>query len=147
MIAFVALIVFGPRKLPGIGRQIGRYTSEFKRASNEFRRNWESEVELAERDEKKQPDHTQTNFFGENRETAANNFDDSPFVENTIGRNSAKQAAKVETGFGISNEKDSIALPEIRRVNQSDFRASAAAAQPEAIKPETETAPRKREWL
>jgi TatA/E family protein of Tat protein translocase len=41
---FFALIIFGPKKLPEIGRQIGRALNEFKRASNEFRSQIESEI-------------------------------------------------------------------------------------------------------
>jgi TatA/E family protein of Tat protein translocase len=41
---FLALIIFGPKKLPEIGRQIGRAINEFKRASNEFRSQIESEI-------------------------------------------------------------------------------------------------------
>jgi TatA/E family protein of Tat protein translocase len=48
---FVALLVFGPRKLPELGRQIGRGLSEFKRASNDFRTQLEDEVQQIERDE------------------------------------------------------------------------------------------------
>jgi len=40
----LALLIFGPRKLPEIGRQIGRFMNEFKRASNEFRSQIESEI-------------------------------------------------------------------------------------------------------
>jgi len=40
----VALIIFGPKKLPEIGRQIGRAMNEFKRASNEFKAQVESEI-------------------------------------------------------------------------------------------------------
>ena len=39
-----ALILFGPKKLPEIGRQIGRALNEFKRASNEFKSQIESEI-------------------------------------------------------------------------------------------------------
>jgi TatA/E family protein of Tat protein translocase len=39
-----ALILFGPKKLPEIGRQIGRALNEFKRASNEFKAQIESEI-------------------------------------------------------------------------------------------------------
>jgi len=39
-----ALILFGPKKLPEIGRQIGRALNEFKRASNEFRSQIEAEI-------------------------------------------------------------------------------------------------------
>src|SRR5712691_5288307 len=39
-----ALILFGPKKLPEIGRQIGRALNEFKRASNEFKAQIETEI-------------------------------------------------------------------------------------------------------
>ena len=41
---FLALIIFGPKKLPEIGRQIGKAINEFKRASNEFRSQIEHEI-------------------------------------------------------------------------------------------------------
>ena len=46
VIAVVALIVFGPRKLPEIGRTVGKSLAEFKRASEDFKRTWEREVEI-----------------------------------------------------------------------------------------------------
>jgi sec-independent protein translocase protein TatA len=49
VIALVALILFGPRKLPEIGRQVGKSIAEFKRASDDFKRTWEFEVELEQR--------------------------------------------------------------------------------------------------
>jgi TatA/E family protein of Tat protein translocase len=45
LILVIALIVFGPRKLPEIGKSLGRMMMEFKKASNEFRQTIESEVE------------------------------------------------------------------------------------------------------
>ena len=46
----LALLIFGPKKLPEIGRQIGRALNEFKRASNEFRSQIESEIANLERE-------------------------------------------------------------------------------------------------
>ena len=46
----LALLVFGPKKLPEIARQIGKAMNEFKRASNEFRSQIESEIANLERD-------------------------------------------------------------------------------------------------
>jgi TatA/E family protein of Tat protein translocase len=43
-IFLLALIIFGPKKMPEIGRQIGRALNEFKRASNEFKAQIESEI-------------------------------------------------------------------------------------------------------
>ncbi|HET9087006.1 MAG TPA: twin-arginine translocase TatA/TatE family subunit [Acidobacteriaceae bacterium] len=47
----LALIIFGPKKLPEIGRQIGRLVGEFRRASNEFKFQIEEELRQAERTE------------------------------------------------------------------------------------------------
>src|SRR4051812_23079964 len=41
-----ALIFFGPRKLPQLSRQIGKGLAEFRRASDDFKRTWEREVNL-----------------------------------------------------------------------------------------------------
>jgi TatA/E family protein of Tat protein translocase len=49
VIAFVALVIFGPRRLPEFGRTIGRWMAEFKRASEDFKRTWEYEVEVERR--------------------------------------------------------------------------------------------------
>ena len=49
VIAVVALILFGPRRLPEIGRTVGKGIAEFKRASDDFKRTWEYEVELDRR--------------------------------------------------------------------------------------------------
>lgn len=43
-IFLLALIIFGPKKLPEIGRQIGKALAEFKRYSNDFKYQLESEV-------------------------------------------------------------------------------------------------------
>jgi TatA/E family protein of Tat protein translocase len=45
-----ALILFGPKKLPEIGRQIGKALNEFKRASNEFKSQIETEIANLERE-------------------------------------------------------------------------------------------------
>ena len=41
----IALIVFGPRKLPEIGKSIGKMMAEFRKASNDFKQTIEGEVE------------------------------------------------------------------------------------------------------
>ena len=51
---FLALIIFGPRKLPEIARQVGKYLNEFKRASNEFKAQIEQEISHLEVESRKQ---------------------------------------------------------------------------------------------
>lgn len=50
----LALLIFGPKKLPEVGRQIGRFMNEFKRASNEFKAQIESEINNLESEVKPQ---------------------------------------------------------------------------------------------
>jgi TatA/E family protein of Tat protein translocase len=46
----LALIVFGPKKLPQIARQVGKALNEFRRASNEFKAQIEQEIANLEHD-------------------------------------------------------------------------------------------------
>ena len=48
LIAIVALIVFGPRKLPQMMKTVGKTMAEFRNATNEFKTTWEREVTLHE---------------------------------------------------------------------------------------------------
>jgi TatA/E family protein of Tat protein translocase len=49
LILVIALVVFGPRKLPEIGKSMGKMMMEFRRASSDFRRTIEDEVEAEKR--------------------------------------------------------------------------------------------------
>jgi len=51
IILTIALIIFGPRKLPELGRSLGRSLSEFKRASNELRSTLDDEIRADEQRE------------------------------------------------------------------------------------------------
>ena len=46
IIFVLALIIFGPRKLPELGKSLGKSLAEFKKASNELKQTWEDEVRL-----------------------------------------------------------------------------------------------------
>lgn len=72
IILIIALIVFGPRKLPELGRSLGRGLSEFKRASNELKRSLEAEADAE---------------VGDRR--ARNDSGDREAPERTIDRDSA----------------------------------------------------------
>jgi sec-independent protein translocase protein TatB len=50
----LALVVFGPRRLPQIGRQIGKLMYEFRKASNDFKFQMEEELRNAEEADRRQ---------------------------------------------------------------------------------------------
>ena len=147
LIMLVALIVFGPRKLPSLGRTIGKYTSEFKRASRDFRETWEREVQESESGVKggaateNNPAHLETDFMPH-----------SNGAENTIGRGAPWLQTDEPETFKAATENDLIALPEVRAVDSNDFHAlqngnsAGEIAEPVEV---AETAPpqRKRDWL
>jgi sec-independent protein translocase protein TatB len=57
-IFLLALVIIGPKKMPGLARQLGKFLAEFKRASNEFKNQLETEmmnIELEDRAKKPQP--------------------------------------------------------------------------------------------
>jgi len=61
LILAAALIFFGPRRLPQLGRQLGKSLAEFRRASEDFKRTWEREVNL---DNFEKGIDAETNFLG-----------------------------------------------------------------------------------
>ncbi|HEX4037260.1 MAG TPA: twin-arginine translocase TatA/TatE family subunit [Acidobacteriaceae bacterium] len=52
-IFLLALVLFGPKKLPEIGRQVGKLLAEFRRASNEFKFQIQEEMRNLEEDERR----------------------------------------------------------------------------------------------
>lgn len=51
-ILILALLLFGPRRLPEIGRTVGKSLAEFRKASNDLRRTLENEVALDDPEKK-----------------------------------------------------------------------------------------------
>ena len=65
VVLVIALIVFGPRKLPELGKTLGNSLAQFKRASEDFKRTWESEVETEKRRlDVYQPPEPQPDYVG-----------------------------------------------------------------------------------
>src|ERR1700693_3297620 len=86
----LALIIFGPKKLPEIARQVGKMLNEFKRASNEFKAQIEQEISTLE---------------GENRQTIP---PPTPPREGAASRtlNSASSETSAEPGATLAAVTD-----------------------------------------
>ncbi|WP_446745831.1 twin-arginine translocase TatA/TatE family subunit [Silvibacterium acidisoli] len=52
IIFLIALVLFGPKRLPEIGKQIGKLLAEFRRASNDFKMQIDEELRAAEQQER-----------------------------------------------------------------------------------------------
>jgi sec-independent protein translocase protein TatB len=53
ILILLALLLFGPKKLPELARQLGKLMAEFRRASNEFRMQMEEELRIADQEEQR----------------------------------------------------------------------------------------------
>jgi sec-independent protein translocase protein TatA len=53
IIFVIALIIFGPKKLPELGKSLGKSIAEFKRASNDLRNTLEEEVRVEEQQQQR----------------------------------------------------------------------------------------------
>src|SRR5579863_3155834 len=86
----IALIIFGPQKLPELARMLGKATAEFRKMSNDFRYGLENEVRELER---------QTLIRNEEIATAARAVQPPASPEGTLPRESpAEKAPKADPG-------------------------------------------------
>jgi TatA/E family protein of Tat protein translocase len=83
LIGIIALIVFGPRKLPQIGKSIGKTMADFRRTTNEFKATWEKEAEFYKDEKVINPNYATTNVG-------------SVEIENTISNTTIKEHAVIE---------------------------------------------------
>ena len=97
VIFVIALIIFGPRKLPELGKSLGRSLNEFKRASNELRNTLEEEVRVDEqREQARQRAETATKSASDTpaepeaaRDDDKNRSSESHIVEHTTPRSAS----------------------------------------------------------
>lgn len=130
LILVVALILFGPRKLPQLSRQLGKSLSEFKRASEDFKRTWEKEVDMEKLEE-------------EGRVAHAMLQEDSSAIKETDERRRALEATIASEDWNPSSNQT--LQPTVARSKESEATTTEPAAlAPEQTAPETSS---KRDWL
>jgi TatA/E family protein of Tat protein translocase len=100
LIMVAALILFGPRKLPELGRAIGKSLGEFKRASEDFKRTWEAEVEAEQFERDKR---TERAALEENTIARTNQRVDSDGFSLDSNSNSDNQDELEETDSSSNN--------------------------------------------
>jgi TatA/E family protein of Tat protein translocase len=71
IILTIALIIFGPRKLPELGRSLGKSLSEFKRASNELRNTLDEEIRIEDQRNAERQRQAEPARHAEDSETVA----------------------------------------------------------------------------
>jgi Tat protein translocase TatB subunit len=121
-----ALIFFGPRKLPQLSRQLGKSLSEFRRASEDFKRTWEREVNL------------------ENFEKGVEPIEGNSILDKATERiRAAREAAALESG-GVSATAETIA-PVVTPVDPSLVQPRETNSLPDS--PPTDQPGGKHEWL
>lgn len=90
-ILIIALIFFGPRKLPQMARTVGKSLADFRKASEDFKRTWEREVAIeAARLESSAHEMLDMNSDSTNRESEAQ-------TESLIGQNESELVVARET--------------------------------------------------
>jgi len=94
IILVIALIIFGPRKLPELGRSLGKSIGEFKKASNELRNTLDEEIRAEERKEQQ----VKTEAEQKTALEAANSMRDAITPDTTGAGNSHEGVSRTPTG-------------------------------------------------
>jgi Tat protein translocase TatB subunit len=135
VILVVALILLGPRRLPQMTRKMGKSLAEFKRASEDFKRTWEKEVEMDSADKDARIERAML--------PAENSI-----LDTTVERSSSSSA--VGADFGPSPTENQAAAEPVPAPTITPVDASVMQPLPTTSSdaPPAVTAPtRKRDWL
>jgi TatA/E family protein of Tat protein translocase len=130
LILIVALVIFGPRKLPQLSRSLGKSLANFKRASEDFKHTWEKEVA---RESAIKEAFTPESMFGEDRSILGENRNRSQAVFEASENNSSEATV---------NSAPSVAMDESALARNAPTTTPAAPIDAPEV-----TQARKRDWL
>lgn len=129
LILIVALVIFGPRKLPQLSRSLGKSLANFKRASEDFKHTWEKEVA---RESAIKEALTVDSMLGEDR--------------SILGENHNRSQAVFEASESNSSESTTDSAPSVA-MDESSLARNAPANTTAPIEAPEPTQARKRDWL
>jgi TatA/E family protein of Tat protein translocase len=124
LILVIALVVFGPRKLPELGKSLGQAMAQFRRASEDFKRTWEQEVEVEKVRKGEVTSSSESNYGHNESYDPYNSYSDD--------------TNKLETGVAESNS-----ATESSTQDKTETQAAAAGVETAAVKPQ----PEKKHWI
>jgi TatA/E family protein of Tat protein translocase len=94
----IALIVFGPRKLPQLGKSLGESLAQFRRASEDFKRTWEQEVDEEKyKIESRSPNYLENPYGTQSIESSTESESATSSEENKAVQASGVEPAVAET--------------------------------------------------
>lgn len=113
----LALIIFGPKKLPEIAKQLGRLVGEFRRASNEFKFQIEEELRQSERADHPKSSPAEPTIQPPSELSPSEELTDTPLAAATSGASPAPLT--VVPAAGAEPRQTFPGVPEALAVNPS----------------------------
>ena len=134
-ILVIALIFFGPRKLPQLARSMGKGLAEFRKASDDFKRTWEREVAI----EAAKLDFEDTNSILSNEQPQAYLEENVTPIEERIDAEPLVAPVDPELVVARGNAPELMAQPEPLSQSAEPLNPAVESGPPEPL--------RKQDWL
>jgi TatA/E family protein of Tat protein translocase len=111
LIGLIALLLFGPKKLPELGRMLGKGLSEFRRAKNELKATFETHLHELER-ETRLEDETKNSSYNPSPQQYTHTYDEQGVVDEHMGYGSSTDYRETPENEGASSYSTEAAVPE-----------------------------------
>lgn len=99
IIMVIALIIFGPRKLPELGRSLGKSIGEFRKASNELKSTLEEEIRLEEqREQRAKMEAEQASAVAAANPGSAATAEEPTIIPHSVEQTSEPTVSRTNTG-------------------------------------------------
>ena len=111
----MALLIFGPKKLPQLGKTFGKSMAEFRRASNDLRNTFQQEMDTIERENKEVKEVVQevkkdldtSNYYDDSEDDYYSDYDQTPYEDKSSSKTSSASAGPdTDTAKASTNGND-----------------------------------------